>query len=159
MRRTNAFGARTCRRTRLRMALPLLRVMLRHVRPRRARTIRATEHRVGGALVTLPSGRPAPVTVDGRHVGTADVRHDYGSSTLEVWTRLDDAADATLVASALTDLVREVGAHRLAWSLRHGSVEQQAATAAGLVREGAVTPPRALAGVPHELWAAVGPWA
>lgn len=145
-------------RARVSMVLPVTRVLLRRIRSSRG-AVRGPLGPKGDRIAQgLPHGRPTVFVVAGRPAGVVDIRHDQGSSTLEVWTELDGPDAARQVAAHLRDAARECGAHRIAWSLRPGSVEHAAAVAAGLVREGAVTPPLRRAGTPHELWAAVGPW-
>lgn len=139
------------------MVVPTGRVLLRAVRStarRRSAPLSWTTI-VDGTSVRVPLGHAADITVDGDPVGRGDVRHDHGSSTLEIWTDLRAAGAAPVVLAALTRLAAEQGARRLAWSLRPGSAEQVAAAAAGLTREGAATPPVGMDHVPHEVWAVV----
>lgn len=144
-------------RTATAMVVPTGRVLLRAARStaRRRPVPRSWTTTVDVTAVRVPVGHTADVTVDGDPVGRGDVRHDHGSSTLEIWTDLRAADAAPVVLAALTRLAAEQGARRLAWSLRPGSAEQDAAAAAGLTREGAATPPVGMDHVPHEVWAVV----
>lgn len=137
------------------MMLPCARVAVRRGRrvlrrptPPSAQPPHAHEHGV-----RLPHDGFGTVTTEGSPAGVADIRHDHGSSTLEVWTDLKDLDTAHRVAQTLLDVADTTGARRLAWSVRPGSVEQAAATAIGLALEGYTSPPVWARDVPHELWA------
>ena len=139
------------------MVVPTTRVMVRTARnvARRRPASLVWTTAVDGTHVQVPVGHTGAVAVAGDVVGRGDVRHDHGSSTLEVWTALHAGGAAATVLDALTRLARETGARRLAWSLQPGSAEQVAAAAAGMTREGAATPPVGMGDTPHEQWALV----
>lgn len=137
---------------RIRMLVPVAKVFVRNARPRRIAVAHRSTRTVAGHVLDLPTGHTGAVAIDGRTVGAMDVRHDGGTSTLEVWTDLTDPSSVELVAAALHDVAVDAGAHRLAWSLQPGSAEHAAVVAAGFTREGATTEPTSRPGVAHELW-------
>lgn len=137
------------------MTLPIARVGARRARQllRRGMTPSRLSYDAPIGRVRVPDGGYGTVTIDGAVTGVADVRHDHGSSTLEVWTSLNDLSAATDVARELLNLADTKGARRLAWSVLPGSVEQVTATSIGLVLEGQTSPPVWATVTPHEVWA------
>lgn len=137
------------------MAVPIARLGVRRARQLLRSTLTSANWSDGTPVsrVRLPDGGHGTVTIDGAAVGVADVRHDRGSSTLEVWTSLDDLSAAVDVAQKLLNLADTKGVRRLAWGVLPSSVEQAAPTSTGLVLEGQTSPPVWAAGTPHELWA------
>ncbi|MBP2391681.1 GNAT family N-acetyltransferase [Aeromicrobium fastidiosum] len=137
------------------MMLPCARVAVRRGRRvlRRSTTPSAQLPHAHDHGVRLPHDGFGTVTMDdGSPAGVADIRHDHGTSTLEVWTDLKNLDGAQRVAQTLLDVADTTGARRLAWSVRPGSVEQVAAAAVGFAPEGQTSPPVWACDVPHELW-------
>lgn len=99
-------------------------------------------HLVNGSVqVNLPLDHLEQARVDHRHIGLVHLRFDGGSSTLEAWSHLDHRHDAEVFLKSLVMEARQIGARRVAWSVRPGSPEHCAAIEAGLISEGRVASP------------------
>lgn len=126
------------------------------VRLRAARRWRPPSSHLASAThgeVSFPLGRVGSLKIAGRPMGLIDVRHDPGTSTLEIWTRIDEDAVADRVAPALLRHARAVGARRISWSLKPDSPDQAAAKVAGFRPEGMATAPVWVEPGQHEMWA------